>query len=185
MIKTVGTHLLGLLVVCSSLRCQSSSSLQLTSDAFKDNDKIPAYYTCDNADAPKHPSPALRWGQGPNGTKAYGLMVEDPDAQGGTYYHWIVYNLPETTLALPESASIQLPALEAKNSSGSSHYVGPCPPLGEHRYIFTVYALSQPIEISQDASPAEIKGEMEKYALAQGVLTGRYTKVVKQSASKQ
>lgn len=162
-----------------TMQGQGIGVLQVTSDAFKNNDKIPAYYTCDNNDVSKQPSPSVQWSAGPSGTKSYALIVEDPDAPSGSYYHWVVYNIPSNTLMLAEQAHITQPAVEAINSSGASHFVGPCPPLGEHRYIFHVYALSDTVKLASTASVAEIKLEIEKYALAQGQLIGRYSRVIK------
>lgn len=164
---------------------QVPETLQVTSEAFKDNDKIPAYYTCDNADVEKQPSPPLQWSKGPEGTKSYAIIVEDPDAPNGTYYHWLVYNIPAAVQSLAERAVITSPAIEAINSSGNTYFVGPCPPIGEHRYVFHVYALSDAIQIASNATIAEIKLEIEKRSLAHGQLIGRYSKVVKQGSTKQ
>jgi len=62
----------------------------LESPAFKDDGRIPEKYTCDGLDI----SPPLRWSGQPPETKSFAIIVEDPDAPGGIFTHWIIYNIP-------------------------------------------------------------------------------------------
>ena len=71
----------------------------LTSAAFKDGAPIPGKYTCDGVDV----SPPLTWSGAPAGTRSVALIADDPDAPGGTWVHWVLYNLPAEVSELPEN----------------------------------------------------------------------------------
>jgi Raf kinase inhibitor-like YbhB/YbcL family protein len=96
-------------------------------------------------------SPALAWSDPPAGTKSFAVFVHDPDAKtgGAGFWHWVVIDIPATTLSLAQGAGDQsnksLPkgALQIANDFGVQSYGGPCPPQGDaaHHYVFMVYAL--------------------------------------------
>ena len=71
----------------------------LTSAAFKDGATIAGKYTCDGVDV----SPPLAWSGAPAGTRSFALIADDPDAPGGTWVHWVLYNLPAEVSELPEN----------------------------------------------------------------------------------
>lgn len=153
--------------------------LTLTSPAFAPGAAIPKQYTCQGADS----SPALAWTPGPQGTQTYALIMDDPDAPGGTWVHWVIYNLPATALALPEGASsskvpaANLPAgaAQGQTSFNRAGYGGPCPPSGTHRYFFHLYALD--ITLAHTAlDKAALLKAMTGHILAQGELMGTYKK---------
>jgi Raf kinase inhibitor-like YbhB/YbcL family protein len=146
------------------------TKLALTSPAFRDGGAIPSRHTCDGDDV----SPALTWGPTPDETGAWVLIVEDLDARN--WVHWLVVNLPADTLSLPEGGSSDLPegAVEGKTDFGPALWRGPCPPSGEHRYRFSVYALSEPIELGAEVSTAAVRTAMFGRTLGEAHLTGTY-----------
>lgn len=150
------------------------SNMVITSDAFKDGENIPTVYTCDGQDV----SPELKWEGIPIGTKSIALIMDDPDAPGGTFVHWVVFNIPSDVKELPE-AVISSKALKGSTqgmtSFGKSGYGGPCPPPGKpHRYYFKVYALDIRLGISPGVTKADVEHEMKNHILAKGELMGRY-----------
>jgi Raf kinase inhibitor-like YbhB/YbcL family protein len=146
------------------------TQLRLSSPAFTDGGSIPAEYTCDGEDV----SPPLEWEPGPEGTAAWVLICEDPDARA--WIHWLVVNLPAAVTGLGRNASGSLPegAMEGETDFGPAMYRGPCPPSGEHRYVFTVYALSEPLIQGAQVTATQVRADMYGKVLAEGVLTGRY-----------
>jgi Raf kinase inhibitor-like YbhB/YbcL family protein len=149
--------------------------LAVLSSAFKEGGKIPTKYTCEGQDV----SPALTWGEPPAETRSFVLIVDDPDAPGGVFTHWVLFNLPVGSRELPEAVptQAQLPngSLQGKNDFGRIGYGGPCPPSGRpHRYQFTLYALDQPVDLKAGASKKQVIGAMQGHILAQGRLTGTY-----------
>lgn len=115
--------------------------LLMTSPALPPGGEIQKQYTCDGSDI----SPPLIWSNVPKGTQSFALIVEDPDAPGGTFRHWAAYNIPATTTGLPAGfrAGAPAPFAQAQNDFGKIGYSGPCPPPGSrHRYVFTLMALS-------------------------------------------
>src|SRR4029077_19036212 len=71
--------------------------------------------------------------------KSLVLIVDDPDAPGGNFTHWLIWNIVPD---LSEIVANKLPAhaLQGVNDFGKSRYSGPCPPAGVHRYYFRLYA---------------------------------------------
>lgn len=152
-------------------------ALSLTSTAFKEGGAIPVQYTCDGADQ----SPPLAWSGVPQGAAALALIVDDPDAPGRTWVHWVLYDLPATFGGLPENVSkVEAPkefagALQGRNDSHEVGYGGPCPPPGSaHRYFFKLYALAAPLRLRPGASKQDVERAMGTHALATAQLMGKY-----------
>ncbi len=148
-------------------------SLQLTSDAFTNGQSIPVKYSCRGNNI----SPALAWNEPPAGTQSFALIVDDPDAPSGTWVHWVLFNIPADTRSLQENLPAAGNALSVgKNSSGNTHYDGPCPPSGTHRYFFKLYALDTTLSLSPGATKAQVLQAMQGHILAQGELMGTFSK---------
>jgi len=140
----------------------ASEPMAVTSTAFPEGGTIPAEFTCSGAGH----RPPLSW-TGGEGARSYAVVVVDPDAPSGNFYHWVVLDLPTGTKsvvgALPEGAH------ELKNSGGDKGWTPPCPPSGTHHYRFTVYALNKVVNAS---SLEGAFSAIEKSTIAQGTLTG-------------
>ena len=154
---------------------EGMATISLSSTVFKEEELIPVKYTCDGQDI----SPPLNWDAPPQGTQSFALIVDDPDAPGGVFTHWVIFNIPAGSRESPEAvpAQEQLPngARQGKNDFGKIGYGGPCPPPGDpHRYRFTLYALDQPLGLKAGASKKQVLNAMEGHILAQGQLTGKY-----------
>lgn len=141
----------------------------MTSSAFAEGATIPAEFTCTGTGH----RPPLAWSGDLHGAKALAVIVDDPDAPRGTYYHWVVVDLPSGTTALGGGA---LPGgREIRNSGGSASWTPPCPPSGTHHYRFTVYGLSARTGLTGNASVADALSAIQKAAVVQGRLTGLVT----------
>lgn len=148
--------------------------IKIKSPAFVPGGKIPGKYTCDGMDI----SPPLAWTLGPEGTKTFALICDDPDAPMGTWVHWVLFNLPADIIELRENV---LPERELKSGTKQGMndfrkigYGGPCPPGGTHRYYFKLYALDTKINLDAGATKSELLKAMEGHILAEGQLMGRY-----------
>jgi len=154
--------------------------LTLTSTAFADGSAIPKRHTCEGQDA----APPLAWTGAPAGTKTFALVVDDPDAPDPkapkrTWVHWVLYDIPVATLVLPEGvASSNLPrgTREGTNDWGRTGYGGPCPPIGRHRYVHTLYALDVTLGDRGALRKVELEKVMEGHVLAKAELIGTYEK---------
>ncbi len=149
------------------------ASITLRSPAFADGAAIPRRYGCDGEDI----SPPLRWSGVPGDARSLALLMEDPDAPGGTFVHWTLYALPPGTRALAEG-KVPASARQGENSFGDRAYGGPCPPEGKgpHRYVFTLYALRDGALPDAGAAPADVRTAIAGNALACGTLTGRFAR---------
>jgi len=155
-------------------------SLVLTSSAFTHQGSIPQQYTCQGRDV----SPPLSWSGAPDGTKAFVLIVDDPDAPDPaapkrSWVHWVLYDIPSTVNGLPEAVtSAQLPpgTREGTNDWNRTGYGGPCPPVGRHRYFHKLYALDVELPDLGAAAKGEVEKAMEGHVLAKTELIGTYQK---------
>ena len=152
----------------------------LRSLSFEPQGAIPAKHTCEGDGA----APALAWSDAPAGTKSFALIVDDPDAPDPrapktTWVHWLLYNLPATTGALPEAATAaDLPpgTREGINDSKRTGYSGPCPPIGRHRYFHKLYALDVELPDLHKPTKAQLETAMRGHVLAEAQLIGTYEK---------
>lgn len=152
--------------------------LALTSASFTHNSTIPSRHTCDGLNV----SPALAWDNVPEGTKSLALIVDDPDAPDpadprGTWVHWVLYNMPPNTHGLPEGVSATaMPqgTLQGINDWQRPGYRGPCPPIGNHRYFFKLYALNSMLPNLNQPTSAMLEQAMQGHIIAKAELVGRY-----------
>ena len=148
--------------------------MKLESSAFSSAQPVPQKHTCDGPDV----SPALSWSDVPQGTKSFALIADDPDAPVGTWVHWVIFNLPAQTHALPEGVPKTDSAaggIQGRNDFGKVGYGGPCPPPGKpHRYFFKLYALDTPLDLRASAKKQDVERAMQGHVLAQAELMGTY-----------
>ena len=148
--------------------------IKIKSPAFVPGGKIPRKYTCDGMDI----SPPLAWTSGPEGTKTFALICDDPDAPMGTWVHWVLFNLPADIIEfrenVPSEKELESGAKQGMNDFRKIGYGGPCPPGGTHRYFFKLYALDTEINLEAGATKPELLKAMEDHILAEGQLIGRY-----------
>jgi Raf kinase inhibitor-like YbhB/YbcL family protein len=142
---------------------------RLTSQAFDDGGEIPARHTCDGEDVP----PPLEWSDVPAGTAELAVIMDDADARG--FIHWVVVGIPADSGGLPDG---RLPARarEGANDFGRAGYGGPCPPSGSHRYVLTLYALSQPLQLSGSVTADAVRSAAEGKISGEARLEGRYAR---------
>jgi len=144
------------------------NQLKLISTVFSHNGHIPPQYTCEG----KNLNPPLKVENIPDGTKTLALIVEDPDAPGGVFDHWILWNISPNE-AIAEGSN---PGISGTNSFGKTGYGGPCPPSGEHRYFFRVFALDNELDLLAGSRKEELLDAMKGHILASAELMGVYQK---------
>lgn len=149
--------------------------LTVSSAAFARDGPIPAMYTCDGANV----TPPLSWGTLPQGTASLALMVTDSDAPGGTFTHWVAYNIPPGTREIPAGvpgrSALPAGSVQGTNDFGRQGYGGPCPPRGRpHHYHFTVYALDTALSPRGRQDGRMVLSAMRGHILAQGEIVGTY-----------
>lgn len=146
----------------------AKATLTITSPEFANNGHIPEKYTCEGHNV----SPPLAIGEIPKDTVSMVLIVEDPDASGGIFDHWVVWNIQPTEV-IGEGI---VPGVTAMNSKGEHKYTGPCPPSGTHRYFFKVFALDTLLDLHDDADKKMIEQALKNHVLAHGEMIGLYKK---------
>ena len=146
------------------------NKFKVFSPSFRDGEMIPDKFTCEGEDI----SPEIKWEEIPEGAKSLALICDDPDAPGGDFVHWIVFNIPVDKDGLEENAKVNDIADLGKTDSGRPGYGGPCPPSGIHHYHFKVYALDQVIDAGKTIDKYLLLEKMEGHILAQGEIVGLY-----------
>jgi Raf kinase inhibitor-like YbhB/YbcL family protein len=147
---------------------ESAMTITVSSSAFAEGGTIPRRYTCDGEDV----SPPLAVSGLPSGVRELALLVEDPDAPHGTFVHWVAWGIDPAKPTLAEGSP---PSGSGVNGFGRQGYGGPCPPRGSnHRYVFTIFALSRPSGLRPGASADDLRTAIKGAVLAEGTLTGRY-----------
>jgi hypothetical protein len=148
-------------------------AFKLLSSAFADGAWIPALHSCQGADL----SPSLEWSGEPAGTRGFALILEDPDAPGGTWCHWLLYDIEPKVHSLAQGFKSGSLGLSGTNDFGKPGYGGPCPPKGHgpHRYFFTLYSLDvHPLGLAAGAKRAEVARAVKGHALAEARYMGRF-----------
>ena len=153
-------------------------ALALNSPAFGEGTRIPDRYTADGDDI----SPPLSWSDPPPNTRSFAIVCSDPDAPRGTWYHWAVYDLPETTRELDKDqpkATVADVGRQAISDFGRPGWGGPCPPRGHgtHRYRFHLMALDIPsLSLPDQAKCADVERAAADHIVGESVLTATYSR---------
>ena len=147
----------------------------LSSPAFANTGQIPVRHSCQGAEV----APPLAWTDPPPHTRAYALVVDDPDAPDPkrptrVWVHWVLWDIPASATGLPEGAPLPAETRVGRNDAQTMGYVGPCPPIGRHRYFFTLYALDAPLGPLEPPTKAQLLSAMRGHVLASAHLMGTY-----------
>ena len=154
-------------------------ALSIRSSAFTANGAIPVRHTCESDDA----SPPLEWSGVPDRAKSLALIVDDPDAPDPAapkrvYVHWVIYDIPPSLGGLHEGvreSTVPTGARQGRNDGGGTGYMGPCPPIGRHRYFFKLYALDTTLgDLGAGATKADLEAKMKGHVIEQAELIGTY-----------
>ena len=156
---------------------EEAGDMHLSSSVFENGERMPVKYTGDGQDV----SPPLAWQGAPDGTKAFVLICDDPDAPVGNWIHWVLYDIPADTRALPENLppreKVLGSARHGRNDFRKLGYGGPAPPPGKpHRYIFTLYAVDRPTGLPAGAGKGEVLQAVQGHVTAKAQLTAVYSR---------
>lgn len=142
--------------------------MNVSSPAFGYNQMIPQKFTC----LGKNINPSLEIKDIPSATESLVLIVDDPDAPGGTWVHWVVYDIPVSKTIKENS----IPGVQGMNDFKRINYGGPCPPSGIHRYYFKLYALDRKMNLPAGKTKNEIEASMQGHIIANDELIGLFQK---------
>ncbi len=159
-----------LLALCATCGFAGQSALSISSPAFANGGDIPSRFTCKGEDI----NPPLEIHGTPAAARTLVLILEDPDAPGGLFTHWMVWNINPSTAVIAAKSIPIVAATEGTNDFGKMGYRGPCPPSGTHRYVFRLFALDRKLDLPGGAKRAALKKAMLGHVIASGELTGRF-----------
>lgn len=143
--------------------------MEITS-IFKHNEAIPSRFTCDGEDI----NPPLSFSDIPESAKSLVLIVDDPDAVPEAWTHWVVVNIKPEIKNIDES-SVPSGSLQTMTSFGKAGWGGPCPPAGEHRYLFKLYALDIGyLNVGSASTVEEVAEAMAGHIIGNAELIGLY-----------
>ena len=157
------------IIIIGMVSFTSQQTLKITSTSFVNKGMIPVKYSCEGGEI----NPPLHIGNIPAAAKSIALILHDPDApKAGGFTHWVLWNAA-TDGNIPEDYK---GAQQGLNGSGAQGYKGMCPPSGQHRYYFYVYALDAILNINVNTDKAALEKAMAGHILAKGELMGLYEK---------
>ena len=161
---------------------EAEGELSVTAGSFDAETEIPVAHAAEGHNA----SPALEWGEAPEGTQSFVVIVDDPDAaEPKPFVHWVLFDIPGELTGIREGLGtdpvLQVPegAKQGVNSRGQIGYMGPRPPLGDpaHHYHFQVFALDIPeLPVNPGAKREEVLAAMDDHVLAEGEIVGLYSR---------
>ena len=143
--------------------------MKITSQAFKDGQKIPEKYTKYG----ENHVPPLHFDEVPEKARSLALVVDDPDASSGTFNHWVLFNMDPRIRDIKEDR-VPVMAMQGRNDFGDSEYGGPQPPSGEHRYQFKAYALDSMLPLSHGCRRQDLEREIKGHVLDSATLVGKF-----------
>lgn len=153
---------------CLNAESYKEADMKITSPSFENNSNIPSKFTCEGNDA----SPELVIENIPAGAKSLALIVDDPDAPGKTWVHWVVYDIP----VINKIGEGSIPGKQGINDFDRKDWGGPCPPSGTHRYYFKIYALDKMLGLDEGIDKRTLEEAMEGHILGKAELMGLYKK---------
>lgn len=130
---------------------------------------IPEQFTCKGANQ----NPPLQFQGIPASAKSLVLIVDDPDAPGGTFNHWLLWNIAPTSNKIAAN-TVPAGAREGENDFGKTGYGGPCPPSGVHRYVFHLLALDRKLDLNAGAKRSALDQAIAGHVVGRGELMGRF-----------
>lgn len=152
---------------------RAPKSVGIRSVAFQHGKQIPREFTGFGDDI----NPPLEWTAVPSQTQTLAIVMDDPDAPGGTFTHWTLWNLPPRIEALESGAKVvPLGGVQGRNDFGTTGYRGPKPPSGTHRYVFRLFALDKFLDLPPDAPVDDVWRQLSTHVLAWGEIVGTATR---------
>jgi Raf kinase inhibitor-like YbhB/YbcL family protein len=168
--KPIATAVIAILLATIVSFAAGGAKMKITSSAFNEGGNIPSKFTCDGSNT----SPPLQLTSVPPGAKSLVLIADDPDAPGGLFTHWLVWNIAPQINSIGEGTAPK--GVHGTNDFGKSGYGGPCPPSGTHRYSFRIFALDRELDLPSGAKRGQVDTAMKGHVIAQGELIGRYSR---------
>lgn len=160
------------------------NTLKITSLAFNNNERIPEIHSGYDQDS----SFDLHWSDGPENTKSYVLIMEDPDSKKPPtpVVHWTAWNIPIQITSLPEGLQKQhrllIPEgiLQGPTSTGKIGYMGPKPPKSdkEHHYHIQVFAMDSILTIPVGSDRDQLLNAMSGHVIAKGEIIGTFERPI-------
>lgn len=159
------------------IKTEDEVKLNLNVAGFKYGQTMPVKFTCEGDNV----SPNIKWSKPKsNKVKSYSLIFDDPDAPNGLWVHWILYNIPFDVTELREGITWQelqeMKIQPGLNSWNNHTYGGPCPPDGEHRYFFKIYALDSILSIDGQVNKEILEEKMKNHIVSEEILLVKYEK---------
>ena len=151
----------------------------ITSPSFSSGENIPSKFTCEGDPPTGGVNPEFEIHFVPEGTKSLALVMDDPDAPGNTFTHWLIWNIDPETERIKQ-ASKPAGSKEGMNDARKVGYLGPCPPPGKvHHYHIRLFALDVPLDLEEGAEKDKVLVEIKKHTLEKTELVGVYERPIK------
>jgi Raf kinase inhibitor-like YbhB/YbcL family protein len=145
--------------------------MRISSPVFMGDGTIPSLYSCDGSNV----SPPLEIFEVPDNTQSLVLIMHDPDAPGGDFIHWLLWNIDSKTKTIAEG-TVSENLIHGTNSFGHLNYDGPCPPSSTHHYYFNLYALDLMLDLETGSDKDDLEAAMQGHIIDQAETVGLYSR---------
>lgn len=170
-----------LLAAAAFAQAPATPGLTLTSTSFKDGDIIPDKYSAKEA---RPASLQLAWTNVPAGTVSYVLIMHDPDTapmkHSEDILHWLAFNIPagvhELAEGQPNTPSLPDGTVQGKAFGNIVGYRGPGAGAAGpyHHYTVELFAIDMKLDLTADATRAEVLKAIDGHVLGKAAVTGRF-----------
>ena len=160
--------------------------MRILSPVLQHEGEFPKRFTCEGENI----SPELSWEAAPKETKFFVLILHDPDApRRNGFTHWLLYDIPaaidRVRENVPKHEQLADAALQGRNDSGETGYMGPCPPTGRHRYFLRLYALRERLGLPAGATADEVQVALDGKVIEQSEIMATYQRSGTRETSKK
>ena len=147
--------------------------MKISSPVFDHLGNIPPKHTCNGTNI----NPPLSISDVPRNSVTLVLIMDDPDVPrdlrlDGMWDHWIVFDIPTNMQEIDEGSEPE--GVHGIGTANNLDYCGPCPPNGQHRYFFKLYALDCTLDLAEGVSKGDVEKAMEDHIIEKVELIGVY-----------
>ncbi len=159
------------------------SAMLANSFSMADGGRLPAKHSADGENV----SPHVGWQRIPRNTRSIAIIMNDPQSSKGSWIHWGIFNIPHHMIEIeegqPKERNLDHGIRQVVNDFGRPGYHGPYSSSEKHKYVFTVCALDEMLDVKFNCTGEDLLKAMYGHILEKALLrvyhgkTGNFNKL--------